>query len=208
MNGHIKVKKKVLITIGREYGSAGHIVARQLGIQLDIPVFDKNLLSIIAKKHGLDEHSLIPSDEKIGSLFFDAYAPYSVESGSISERLFAMQADIIREEADKGSAIFVGRCANDVLRKYDDVISIFIFAPKPARIDYIMKTDNIADAATAEKIIRRNDKGRRSYYQFYTDKKWGTTDGMDLLLNSATLGIDGCVAAIENYLVLRGYAEA
>ena len=118
-----------------------------------------------------------------------------------------MQANIIKEEADKGSAIFVGRCANDILRKYDDVLSFFIFAPKEARIDYITRADDIAGASAADKIIRRMDKARRNYYQFYTDRKWGTTDGMDMLLNSAGLGIDGCVRAIENYLVLRGYAD-
>ena len=207
MSDTVKLKRKVLITVGREYGSAGHIVARRLGERLSIPVFDKNLLTIIARKHGLDEITLLSSDERVGNLFFDSYAPYSAESGSISERLFVMQANIIKEEADKGSAIFVGRCANDILRKYDDVLSFFIFAPKEARIDYIMRADDIADASAADKIIRRMDKARRNYYQFYTDRKWGTTDGMDMLLNSAGLGIDGCVRGIENYLVLRGYAD-
>lgn len=130
MSDTVKLKRKVLITVGREYGSAGHIVARRLGERLSIPVFDKNLLTIIARKHGLDEITLLSSDERVGNLFFDSYAPYSAESGSISERLFVMQANIIKEEADKGSAIFVGRCANDILRKYDDVLSFFIFARK------------------------------------------------------------------------------
>ncbi len=207
MEKNVKLTKKVLITLGREYGSAGHIVAERLGRKLDIPVFDKNLITIIAKKHGLDESTLLSSDERIGSLFFDSYAPYGPESGSVSERLFIMQSNIIKQEADKGSAIFVGRCANDILRKYDDVLNFFIFAPKAARISYIMEADDIADAAAAEKIIRRMDKARRNYYQFYTDMKWGSTDGMDMLLNSASLGLDGCVEAIEHYLVLRGYAE-
>ena len=158
MEKNVKLAKKVLITLGREYGSAGHIVAERLGRKLDIPVFDKNLITIIAKKHGLDESTLLSSDERIGSLFFDSYAPYGPESGSVSERLFIMQSNIIKQEADKGSAIFVGRCANDILRKYDDVLNFFIFAPKAARISYIMEADDIADAAAAEKIIRRMDK--------------------------------------------------
>ena len=205
----MKLSRKVLITIGREYGCGGKVIADALSADLDIPVFDKNMIAMIAKKHGYSEEALVSSDERLSSPFFEPYAPYGTgtESGAISERLFILQAQIIKEQADKGSGIFIGRCANDILRHYDDVINIFIFAPKAARIQRIMEVEDIADSAAAEKIIRRMDKTRRSYYQSYTDKKWGSTEGMDLLINSASLGKEGSVALIEDYLRRRGYLE-
>jgi cytidylate kinase len=161
---------------------------------------------MIAKKHGYDESALAASDEKLTSPFFDSYFPYGTESGGISEKLFLLQANIIKEEAEKGSGIFIGRCANDVLREFDNVISIFIYAPKADRIQRIMEVDGISEPAAAEKIIKRMDKTRRSYYQFYTDKRWGTTDDMDLMINSSALGIDGSVNLIEDFLYRGGYA--
>jgi len=203
----MRLTKKVQICIGREYGSGGHAVAEKLGKDLNINVYDKNLISMIAKKHELDENALHDSDERLANPFFEPYSPYGVETGTISERLYMLQAEIIREEAAKGSSVFVGRCANDILRNEPNLVSLFIYAPKPYRIERIMRIEDIHDSSAAEKIIRRADKTRRAYYQFYTDKRWGTSEGMDLLLNSASLGVDGCVKAIEHYLVLRGMAE-
>ena len=200
------LKKKILLTVGREYGSGGRVISEALGRDLGIPVFDKNMLSMIAKKHGYDEKALAASDEKLTTPFFESYFPYGTDSGGIAERLFLLQASIIKEEADKGSGIFIGRCANDVLREYDNVINIFIFAPKADRIKRIMEVDQISDPAQAEKMIKRMDKTRRSYYQFYTDKRWGTTDDMDLMINSSALGIEGSVTLIEDFLYRGGYA--
>jgi cytidylate kinase len=204
----MKLTHKVLITVGREYGSGGHAIAEALGKDLQISVFDKNMLAMIAKRNGFDEDALESSDERLSNPFFDPYAPYGVDSGAISERLFMMQSRIIQEEADKGSAIFVGRCANDVLREYDDVVNIYIFAPRNDRLKRIMKVEDISDPLAAEKILKRTDKTRKSYYQFYTDKKWGSVDGMDLLINSSALGIEGSVKLIEDFLIRKGYAEA
>lgn len=201
----MKVCHKFLLTIGREYGCGGKLIADAIGKDLDVPVFDKNLIAMIAKKHGFDEDALTSSDEKLSIPFFEPYSPYGADNSSLSERLFIHQAEIIKEEADRGSAIFIGRCANDILRNYDDLINVFIYAPKAYRIQRIMDAEDIADSTAAEKIIRRMDKNRRSYYQFYTDKKWGSPEGMDLLINSASVGIDGTVATIESYLKLRGY---
>jgi cytidylate kinase len=174
---------------------------------MNIPIFDKNMLSIIAQKHGYSEDALASSDERLGNPFFEPYPSFGLDTGSISDKLYIMQSEIIREEANRGSAIFIGRCANDILEKYDDVVNIFIYAPKAIRLQRIMEVEDISDSSAAEKILRRTDKSRRSYYQFYTDKKWGSSEGMDLLINSASLGIDGSVHLIEDYLRLRGYID-
>ena len=206
-NQPMKLVKKVLITIGREYGSGGRAISKMLGEDLDIPVYDKNIISIIAKKHGYDEQALVKSDEKLSNPFFEPYSPYGTDTGALSEKLFILQAQIIKEEAEKGPAIFLGRCANDILRNRDDLFNIFIFSPREARIRHIMEVDNVPTEEQARKIIKKEDKTRRSFYQFYTDKRWGSPEGMDLLINSDSLGYDGSVRLIEEYLKLKGYAE-
>ena len=203
----MKLKKKVLITVGREYGSGGRVISEALGEKLSIPVFDKNIISIISKKHGYDEHALVNSDERLANPFFEPYSPYGTDTGSISEKLFMLQAQIIKEEADKGSSIFIGRCANDVLRNYPDLVRIFIFAPKEAKIRRIMEREGLQTEEQAAKLIKKTDKARRSYYQFYTDKKWGSPEGMDLLFNSETFGIEGSCDFIIDFLKRKGYIE-
>lgn len=203
----MKLNHKVLITVGREYGSGGRVISETLGKDLNIPVFDKNMIAMIAKEHGLDEDILTSSDERLSNPFFEPYSPYNANSGSISERLFLLQSKIIQEKAQEGSAIFVGRCADEILREYEDVIRIFIFAPRNDRIKRIMEVEDIADVLAADKIVKRTDKARKSYYQFYTDRKWGSIDGMDLILNSSALGIEESVHLIEDFLRRKGYLQ-
>ncbi len=135
----MKLTQKVLITIGREYGSGGRMIAEALGKDLDIPVFDKNMITMIAEKHGFDEADLESDDERLSNPFFEPYIAYGVDTASRSSRLYALQAQIIREEANKGSAIFVGRCADDVLQNYPCLVNIFIYAPRLDRIKRIMR---------------------------------------------------------------------
>ena len=203
----MKVCHKFLLTIGREYGCSGKKIADIIGEDLGVPVFDRNLIAMIAKKHGYDETALTDSDEKVTIPFFEPYSSYGSDIATLPEQLFTHQAQIIKEEADKGPAIFIGRCANDILRHYDDLVNVFLYAPKPWRIEQIMQAEDIEDSTAAEKIVRRIDKTRRSYYQFYTDKKWGSTEGMDMLINVSTVGVDGVVAMIEALLKQRGYIE-
>ena len=203
----MKLLKKVIITIGREYGSGGKAIAEALAKDLGIKLYDKNLIELIAERHNIDPDVLEATDERISNPFFDPYISYGIDTASRSSRLFALQSNIIREAANEDSAIFVGRCANDILWEYPDVIRIFIYAPKLDRIQRIMVKEGIAEDLAAEKIIRRMDKARRSYYQFYTDKKWGSSEGMDLLINSSVLGIEGTAGLIEDFLVRKGYIE-
>ena len=203
----MKLLKKVIITIGREYGSGGKAIAEALAKDLGIKLYDKNLIELIAERHNIDPDVLEATDERISNPFFDPYISYGIDTASRSSRLFALQSNIIREAANEDSAIFVGRCANDILWEYPDVIRIFIYAPKLDRIQRIMVKEGIAEDLAAEKIVRRMDKARRSYYQFYTDKKWGSSEGMDLLINSSVLGIEGTAGLIEDFLARKGYIE-
>ena len=201
----MELAKKVLITIGREKGSGGRDIGLGLAKDLNIPIFDRNMINIAAKKHGYDEKALSSEDEKLTNPFFEPYTQYGMDS-ALSEKLFIMQSKIIKEEAEKGSAIFIGRCADDVLGDSPDLLNVFIYAPKADRIKRVASAGNISQE-DAEKEVKKIDKQRRAYYQFYTDKKWGSTEGTDMLLNSSSLGIDGCVAAIEAILASKGYLK-
>jgi len=199
----MELSKKILITIGREEGSGGRAVAEALGKDLNIPVFDKNMIERIAKEHGYDEDVLSSEDEKLTNPFFEPYTKYGMDT-ALSEKLFIMESKIIREEAEKGSAIFIGRCADDVLSEFPDLLNVFIFAPKADRIRRVAASEGFT-AEEAERQIKRIDKQRRAYYQFYTDRKWGMSDGMDLMLNSSSLTLEGCAAAVEACLKTKGY---
>lgn len=203
----MKLKKKVLIAIGREYGSGGHAIGEALSKDLGIPLFDKNMISMIAKKHGLDEDLLTGEDEKVSNPFFEPYIAYGIETASLSSRLFSLQSKIIREEAEKDSAIFIGRCADEILKDDPDLVSIFIYAPRNDRIQRIMTVEDISDSLAADKIVRRIEKSRKSYYQFYTDRKWASPEGRDLMINSSALGLAGSVKLIEDFLIRKGVLE-
>ena len=109
-----------------------------------------------------------------------------------------MQADLIKEKADAESCVIVGRCANYVLEDRENVIRVFIYADIEKRINRIMSRHGIADRDVASKLIKKTDKQRRSYYQFYSEMKWGRIEGQDLLIDSSLLGIDGTVALLKD----------
>ena len=203
----MKLKKKVILTLGREYGSGGHAIAETVGKALDIPVYDKNMLQLAARKGGLNQDYLESEDERLANPFIEPYVPRSPEFGSLGEQLFTLQSKIIREKAEQESCIFVGRCSDDILKKYDDCFHIYVYAPRIDRIKRIMEVEDIEDSLAAEKILKKIDKQRKSYYQFYTDRKWGATEGKDLMINSSATGIDGAAQLILTFLQMKGYIE-
>lgn len=201
----MELKKRLILTIGREYGSGGRAVAEKLGEALSLPVYDKNMLTIAAKESGIDETILASEDERLVNPLFEPYVPFGVDNGSMGEKLFDIQRRIIKEKAEHSSCIFVGRCSDQILEGYDDTFHFYIYAPKIQRIKRIMEVEQIQERAAAEKILKKVDKQRKSYYQFFTDQKWGSTEGKDMMLNSGTLGVDGVVQVILDFLKMRGY---
>lgn len=203
----MELKKKLIITIGREYGSGGKAVAEKLGERLSMPVYDKNMLTIAAKKSGIDENYLASEDERLTNPLFEPYVPFGVDNGSLGERLFDIQRKIIKEKAEASSCIFVGRCSDQILWGYDNTFHFYVFAPRIQRIKRIMEVEQIQERSAAEKILKKVDKQRKSYYQFFTDRKWGSTEGKDLMLNTGTLGVEGAVQVIIDFLKVKGYVE-
>ena len=197
--------KKFIITIGRQYGSGGHEIARKLAKMLNIKMYDKELIELGAVKSGISEDVLHMYDEHpTNSLLYSMSLGVNPFNSSISgmsyvplgDRVFSAQADVIREIAEKDeSCIFVGRCANSILKDREDFINVFIHADIEQRIDRICEYEKIPRGA-AESIIRKADKRRAGYCSHFTGFKWGDAAGYDLCINSR-IGFDNVAEIIK-----------
>lgn len=205
----------MIITIGRQYGSAGYEIGKKLANDLGVKLYDKEMLKRAAKESGLCEELFETHDEKptnsfLYSLVMDTYS-LGYSSGSyadmpINHKVFLAQFDAIKKIADEGPCVMVGRCADYALEGYKNVVNIFIYADLDARIRRVAREFDITDAK-AKDIIIKNDKKRASYYNYYTNKEWGNAKGYDLCLNSAKLGMEGTVEVIKEYLEIRSKIE-
>ena len=198
------MKNQPIITIGRQYGSGGRYVAKLLAEKLGIPYYDKELLTEASKDSGICKELLESYDEKQGkNLLFSLISGAQVraEPGSLymdmplNHKIFLAQFDTIRRIADEGPCVIVGRCADYVLRDHENVINVFIKAGTEQRIKRIIKY-NGADPIRAEEILRKADKQRASYYNYYATGTWGDVSNYDLVVDTGTLGIEGCVDLI------------
>jgi cytidylate kinase len=201
------MNEKIVITIGRQYGSGGHQVARELSKMLGIKMYDKELIDIAAKESGISENILKAYDEKPTNSFLYSLSlgAYSFENSLLGtpsiplvDRVFAAQANIIKDIADKESCIFVGRCANSILEDRPNVLSVFIHTDIERRIDRICEYENIS-RAEASSIIRNADKKRASYYNDFSDLKWGDATAYDLCIDSR-IGIENVAEVIKLFI--------
>lgn len=182
--------KKIIITLGRECGSGGHEIGEKLAKKLGIAFYDKNLIELAAKHSGLNLDVLGSTDEKAPSPFISPYAP------TIADQLYRAQSDVIRELAEKESFVIVGRCSNSVLEDKDNVLNVFVYAPLSNRIKRVMDRHLIDSQDKAKKEILRTDKIRRTYYQYYSEYRWGQRESYDLMVDSSVFGIDDTVDVI------------
>lgn len=202
--------KKIIITIGRQYGSGGRIIGQKLAKELNIPCYDKELLTVAAKESGFSEEIFKTMDEKPTGSFL-----YSIVAGTygsnyagtthlpLNHKLFLAQFDAIRSIADKGSCVIIGRCADYALADYDvNCVNVFIHADLQHRVDRAVNEYGISSEKAVE-MVQKNDKQRASYYNFYSDKKWGAVDHYDITLDSGKLGIDNTVEMIKHFISLQ-----
>lgn len=204
-------KSNLIITIGRQYGSAGYEIGKKLANDLGVKLYDKEMLKRAAKETGLCEELFETHDEKptnsfLYSLVMDTYS-LGFSSGTyadmpINHKVFLAQFDTIKKIAEEESCVMVGRCADYALEDYENVINIFIYADLEQRIRRVAREFDISDTK-AKDIIVKTDKKRASYYNYYTNKDWGDAKGYDLCINSAKLGIDGTVEMIKQYIETR-----
>lgn len=205
------MKTNTIITIGREYGSAGREIGYKVAEAFDIKLYDKEMLARAAKESGICEEIFHSHDEKptnsfLYSLVMDTYSMgYSGNSYTdmpINHKVFLAQFDAIKKIADEGPCILVGRCADYALESYPNVVSVFIHADMQSRIRRIARLYDLTDAK-AKDLIVKTDKKRASYYNYYTNKKWSDAESYELCLTSSELGIEGTAQAIIDYVTLK-----
>ncbi len=195
-----------IITIGRQFGSGGHEIGRLLAKALGIPCYDKELIILAAQKSGMSPEVFSHVDETATNSFL-----YAVSAGSIpgaayqppqnlplNDKLFITQTDIVRAKAKEGACVFVGRCADSILKDTAPILNVFIRADMDFRVARIMEAENCTEKAATDMIVKA-DKKRAKYYNFYTQKRWGAADSYDLVLNNAKLGAEKAVAIIADY---------
>ena len=187
--------KDVIICIGRQYGSGGRFIGKLLAEKLGIPCYDKELLTESSKVSDMNLKVIESNDEVPNSMM---YSVFQANGLPINQQVFLAQFDAIREIANKGACVIIGRCAEYVLEDRDNVVSIFITAPIEERVNRAIRFYNF-DSAKALKQIKKVDKKRRDYYNFYTNRKWGEASNYDLTLNSK-IGVEKCVEVIAKYV--------
>lgn len=197
-----------IITIGRQFGSGGHEIGEKLAKKLNIPFYDKELLTRAAKESGFCEEMLETHDERptnsfLYNLVMDTYS-FGYNSSSfvdmpISHKVFLAQFDTIKRIASEGACVIVGRCADYALAEYQNCVHIFIHGDEEHKVKRIMQKYDLNEQK-AKDMINKKDKQRQSYYNYYSSKKWGRSDTYDLSINSGKLGIDGTVNLLTQYV--------
>lgn len=199
----------MVITVGRQYGSGGREIGTMLAEKLGIAYYDDMLLKEAAKESGLCEDLFHSFDERPKSFLYSiAMDPYSFSmnhvtaKGNIEQQVYLATYETIKKLADKGPCVLIGRCADYALKDRDDVINIFITAPLENRIERVARRNDIS-LEEAKDRIKKTDKSRASYYNYYSSKDWGEAKSYDLCIDSSLLGIEGTVELLEQMIRLK-----
>ena len=202
--------KKKIVTISRQYGSGGRYIGENLAKAMGVPCYDEKLIDMVAKESGFAQSFVAEKGERMtGSLLFNiasslsfANNVFSTNNGvTLQDEIYFTQNRIIKELADKGPCVIVGRCADYILREREDCLNVFIFADNESKIERAEKYFNIT-REEAPAVLKKKDKARANHYKYYTDQEWGMASNYDLCLISGLIGIEGCVKAIQQVLEL------
>ena len=187
--------KRIVITISREYGSGGRLIAKQLSEKMGITFYDKQLIAEVAKKTGFSENFIRDTEHQrpTNSFLFDLYT--TVVTPSVPDQVFIAQAKVIKQAAAKESCVIVGRCADYILRDEPNVLKVFVHAPLDQRIRRA-REEYGAEEENLENYVIRQDKARAAYHNYFAAGRWGQSREYDLCVNSR-IGIDASVQVIQ-----------
>jgi cytidylate kinase len=196
-----------VITISRQFGSGGRLIGKKLAEKLGVPFYDKELIELAVEESGFSKEIFEKVDERASSsLLYSLSVSPGVMQGvtgmadlPLNDKVFLVQTKIIKEVASKGGCVIVGRCADYILKEFNNVVNVFIRSDMESRIERATNVYKI-NMTNAQKEIQRNDKKRANYYSFYAHSKWGVVDNYDLCLNSGKVGIDESVEVIADYV--------
>ena len=201
---------KIIICIGRQLGSGGHDIGRMLALDFQAKYYDREILNLAAKESGFSERFFEQNDERKGFLrsLFNIQTPHlggdgsMYRSGNTQDNLFQFQSEAIKKAAAQESCVFVGRCADYILRDQPNLVTVFITAPLEFRIRQVMNKEGITETMALKKIQQGEDE-RANYYNYYTGKKWGHATGYDLCIDSSILGLSATEKLIADFIRKR-----
>ena len=201
--------KHIIINVGRQVGAGGQEIGKMLADDFGAKYYDRELLNLAAKESGFSEKFFKQNDERKGFFrsLFNVQAPHLVGGGMYGsnfsqESLFKFQSDAIRKAAEESSCVFLGRCADYILRDFQNVVNVFITASMDFRVDVISKVKQL-DAEHARKLIEHVEARRAQYYNYYTGKKWGAAESYDLCIDASLLGLEETEKLIANFIRKR-----
>lgn len=202
--------KNYIISIGREFGSGGRRIAMLLAEELGVPCYDRHLIEEAAACSGIEKEELEKADEMAANPFLYTIPskanPFTGYGKPMTDTLFAIQSQLIRQYADQGSCIIVGRCADKVLEDYENLLSVFIYAPIEVRIAELIRRYN-TDREEAVYLMKQADKIRKNYYAHYTGKKWGDRSSHDLMIDSSRFSEREIAVMIREVILERQEEE-
>jgi len=191
-----------VISISREFGSGGRLIGKKLAARLGIPCYDRSIIQKTSEKSGLSPDFIARAEERARSRFHLSIAPIGIgvpnmaqHSVPVSHQAFFAQAEVIRELADEGPCVIVGRCSDYVLGERPECLKVFIHADLPSRVARCVEEYHIPSDDMERRVIQM-DRGRSNYYNYYTGHSWGDMRRYDLTINSSTVGVDGAVDLI------------
>lgn len=203
--------KKIIVTIAREYGSGGREIGQKLAEKIGATFYDKELISLAAKESGIDEDLFANADEKPTNPFWSSLAFNVGSFGNrvptmndmpMNDRLFLIQSNVIKKVAAEGSCVIVGRCADYILDKNPDAVHLFIHSNDEDKLNRIIHSYGVPEEA-AKEAMKKTDKRRAAYYDYYVGEKWGQIDHYDLAIDSSFLGIDKTVDLIVQFIQMK-----
>ena len=194
-------KKKIVITIAREFGTNGHEMGMILSERLGLPFYDKDILTKAAHESGMELEKVQAADEKVNSRILKPIFGYSIGVGEEEDRLFQAEERIIREVSQE-SCIIIGHLADYILKDDPECIKVFIYAPFEERVKMIAKKYQISEDE-ARKVVRKMDQSRSNFYSYYSNGKWEHSKGKDLILNRSTISLEDCVEMIAHLVELK-----
>lgn len=195
----------IIINVGRQLGSGGRVIAQRLAEHFGAAFYDKEILALAARESGFAPEVFERNDEHKGFLrtLFNLHAPNM--SGSFypsdfsQEGLFKLQSDAIRKAATEGSCVFVGRCADYVLRDFPNVVNIFVTASLDFRMEHVRLRNQCTDEE-ARRIIEKGEAERAAFYNYYTGKRWGAAENYHLCVDASLLGVEPTADYIARFI--------
>lgn len=192
--------RQLIISVGREFGSGGHIVAANLAKHFGLPLLDSNILADIAKEKNTSEDFLRKYDESARNLFFSRTV--NGFSNSPEEVVAQMQFDYIKSKADAGeSFVVIGRCSDYILRENPGLVRVFILGDEEAKVKRVMERKSLSEDK-ARSLMEQSDKRRKYFHNTHSDNKWGDSRSYDITINSSRLGLDGTSELLVKYIEL------